>query len=99
MDNMGSIFILMKTAARIPSLPRTLDADGEIDMGFFPYGTATHREILALGHKVWRDKHGVFCVENGENLPRIPDFDWLIADASQTEEDALMRSRNFGQRP
>lgn len=63
-------------------------ATGEIDMGFFPYGTARERVLLERGHRGWLE-HGCFACEAAPGLRCIPEEDWLAAEAALHEENAL----------
>lgn len=67
---------------------------GEIDMGFFPYGTARDRVFLERGHRVWLE-HGAFACQAGPGLPCIPESDWEAATAALTAENAARMARAF----
>jgi hypothetical protein len=55
--------------------------------------TATHRELLARGHKVWRDAFGCFCVEAGNGATHISNEDWEAAEAAGLVETREIQAR------
>ena len=69
----------------------TTNATGEIDMGFFPYGTARERVLLERGHRVWLE-HGCFACEAAPGLRCIPEEDWLAAEAALAAENTMRRA-------
>lgn len=60
-------------------------ASGEVDMGFFPLGTALHRALLGLGHRAWIEGD-VFAVEAAPGLDCIPEADWFTAEEAAASE-------------